>query len=258
MDGYIGDVMEALDQQGISDETFILFISDNGRPFPRDKTTLYDGGIKTPWIVRWPARLEENQQNHELVSSIDIAPTFLKLAGIPPAKFLEGTNFTPLLFDKNGTVRDEIFAEDHWHDFEDYTRAIRTKKFKYVKNFYTDLPNTPSADAFRSPTYQSMLQLKDDGKLTEDQMRCFEIPRPAEELYDIMNDPFELENLANLPEHYRTLEDMRQRLENMRIKTKDYVPEKRTPDDFDRDTGLPTEARIRPRPSKAEMTKILK
>ena len=258
MDQYIGDVIASLDQKGLSDNTFILFISDNGRPFPGDKTTLYDGGIKTPWIVKWPKKLKGNVQNHQLVSTIDIAPAFLTLAGIPPAKVFEGKDFTPLLFDNNAVLRDEIYAEDHWHDFEDYTRAIRTQKFKYIKNYYTDLPNTPSADAFRSPTYQSMLALREEGKLTPAQRRCFKIPRPAEELYDIIRDPFELENLAFHNEYAGTLKDMRQRLEQMRLKTNDFLPERRTPDDFDRITGLPTEARIRPRPSKAEMLKRLK
>jgi N-sulfoglucosamine sulfohydrolase len=255
MDGYIGQVIAELDTQGISKNTFILFISDNGRPFPRDKTTLYEGGIKTPWIVRWPEKLLGGLKNQELVSSIDIAPTFLKLAGIPIPEDFEGFDFSPLLHNKTASIRDEIYAEDHWHDYEDYTRAIRTQKFKYIKNYYTDLPNTPSADAFRSPTYQSMLKLNKENKLNNAQLRCFEIPRPQEELYDIVNDPFELENLASSSEFMTTLDVMRTRLETTRSNTNDYLPKKRTPDDFDRITGLPTEARIRPRPSKAEMIK---
>ena len=235
----------------------ILRNSDNGRPFPRDKTTLYDGGIKTPWIVRWPVKLEKNRQNHQLVSSIDIAPTLLALAGVPPALVFEGKDFSPLLFDANAAIRDEIYAEDHWHDFEDYTRAVRTKEFKYIKNYYTDLPNTPPADAFRSPTYQSMLALKENGKLTVAQLKCFEVPRPSEELYDIFNDPYELENLAHRKEYTITLNEMRRRLKQIRTKTNDFLPARRTPDDFDRVTGQPTEARKRPRPSKAEMMRDL-
>jgi len=254
MDAYVGSVVEELDKLEISDNTFILFISDNGRPFPRDKTTLYEGGIKTPWIVKWPAKLTGNTLNHQLVSSIDIAPTFLRLAGVAIPEPFEGLDFSPLLFNSNSSIRDDIYAEDHWHDFEDYTRAIRTNNFKYIKNYYPDLPNTPPADAFRSPTYQSMLSLKESEELNKAQLRCFEVPRPQEELYDVVRDPFELENLAHHPDHRITLEQMRSRLEEMRSLTKDFLPSKRTADDFDRITGLPTEARIRPRPSKAEMT----
>lgn len=253
MDAYIGQIVAELDRQGISDNTFILFISDNGRPFPRDKTTLYEGGIKTPWIVKWPTKVVKGVENHELISAIDIAPTFLALANIAPTKLFEGLNFTPMLYDLKASIRKEIYAEDHWHDFEDYTRAIRTKQFKYIKNYYPDLPNTPPADAFRGATYQSMLKMQKENKLSEDQLRCFEAPRAQEELYDILSDPYELDNLANNQSYNTTLQDMRAELEKMRAMTNDYLPEKRTPDDFDRITGLPTEARIRPRPSKAEM-----
>lgn len=253
MDAYIGELISELEKQGISNNTFILFISDNGRPFPGDKTTLYDGGIKTPWIVKWPDKIEKGSTNHQLVSSIDIAPTFMKLAGLEALEVFEGYDFSPLLFDNESSIRNEIYAEDHWHDFEDYTRAIRTNKYKYIRNFYPDLPNTPSADAFRSDTYKSMLDLKREHKLNKAQMRCFVLPRPEEELYDIVNDPFELVNLANNPAYQDLLQEMRGLLITMRTKTNDFVPEQRTPDEFDRTTGMPTSARIRPRPSKLEM-----
>lgn len=255
MDGYVGEVVREVERQGISKNTFILFISDNGRPFPRDKTTLYDGGIKTPWIVKWPASVKKGSKNDQLVSSIDIAPTFMKLAGLAPLEVFEGYDFAPLVLDSKASIRDEIYAEDHWHDFEDYTRAIRTTNYKYIKNFYPDLPNTPSADAFRSDTYKSMLNLKQQNKLNEAQLRCFIIPRPEEELYDLVNDPFELVNLATKAVEQQTLQEMRDKLIAMRIKTNDVIPEHRTADDFDRTTGLATAARIRPRPSKAEMMK---
>ena len=258
MDEYVGKVMAELDRQEIGDQTFILFISDNGRPFPRDKTTLYEGGIKTPWIAKWPDKINEGSINTNLVSAVDIAPTLLSLAGIVPPNDFEGLDFSPMIFHEHASIRTEIYAEDHWHDFEDYTRAIRTVRFKYIKNYYTDLPNTPPADAFRGKTYQSMLRLRQDNKLTEAQLKCFEVPRPKEELYDIINDPYELQNLVKNQEYQEILENMRIRLDEIRQQTNDYIPEKRTPDDFDRITGLPTQFRIRPRPSKAAMmTKML-
>jgi arylsulfatase A-like enzyme len=179
----------------------------------------------------------------------------LKLAGAEIPEVFEGYDFSPLLFDSLATIRDEVYAEDHWHDFEDYTRAIRTERYKYIKNFYPDLPNTPSADSFRSDTYQAMLELNQKNSLNEFQMACFITPRPEEELYDIKEDPYELFNLAGDPEHGETLKMMREKLIEIRTKTNDVLPEKRTPDEFDRNTGLPTPDRIRPRPSKAEMSK---
>lgn len=250
LDDYVGKVVAELEAQGVSENTMILFMADNGRAFPRDKTTLYDGGIKTPWIVKWPARVRSGMVNQNLVSSIDIAPTFMKAAGLEPLSEFEGLDFLPALSEKMTKIRDQVYSEDHFHDYEDYTRAIRTKKFKYVKNFYEDLPNTPSADIIRGRTWQSMLAEKEKGTLNEAQFKCFESPRPIEELFDVTNDPYELNNLAMNPEFSGILEDMRSRLLATRDETNDFLPAQRTPDDFFRETGLPTKYRLRPRPSK--------
>ncbi|WP_303319168.1 sulfatase [Flavivirga abyssicola] len=255
MDDYIGQVIAELETQGVSKNTIVLFISDNGRAFPRDKTTLYDGGIKTPWIVKWPGKIIPGSVNNNLVSSVDIAPTFMSLAGLKPLEAFVGKNFIPMLNEPKTVIRDEIYAEDHFHDFEDYTRAVRTKQYKYIKNFYPDLPNTPSADIIRDLTWQSMLIESKKGTLNEAQMSCFEIPRAEEELYDVVSDPYELNNLALNKDYTDVLNDMRSRMANIREETKDYLPPVRLNDDFFRDTGLPTKYRIRPRPSKADYLK---
>jgi arylsulfatase A-like enzyme len=253
LDAYVGNVMNELERQEIVHNTLVLFISDNGRAFPRDKTTLYDGGIKTPWIIRWPDAVQAGQVCNQLVSAVDIAPTFLRLAGLDVPGSFEGTDFSPLLLNPESPVREWIYAEDHWHDVEDYTRAVRTVEFKYIRNFYTDLPNTPPADALRSLTFQAMRKLRDAGSLTTAQMRCFEVPRPEEELYELQNDPFELNNLAGKPEADTLLTSLRKRMDEIRSETNDRLPAFRTPDEFDRETGEPNQYRIRPRPSKAEM-----
>ena len=134
--------MDELKAQKVDENTLVLFISDNGRPFPRDKTTLFDSGIRTPWLLRWPKEVKAGTVNGELVSSVDIAPTFLELAGIRPPKFLAGTSFLPLLENKNRTIRPYIYAEKNWHDLEDRSRAVRSKRYKYIRNFYNDLPLT--------------------------------------------------------------------------------------------------------------------
>jgi arylsulfatase A-like enzyme len=251
MDDYIGKVISELEAQGVTENTVVLFISDNGRAFPRDKTTLYEGGIKTPWIIKWPAKIKPGSVNDNLISSVDIAPTFIKMAGLEPLEDFEGVDFMPTLVDASYTIREDIYAEDHFHDFEDYTRAVRTSKYKYIKNYYPDLPNTPSADIIRDLTWKSMKEERDKGTLTKAQMRCFEIPRPEEELYDIEKDPYELNNLALNDDFDFVLNDMRLRLKRMRETTNDFLPTERMHDDFVRETGYPTQYRIRPRPSKA-------
>lgn len=255
LDRYVGKVLAKLKQQNVDENTLVLFISDNGRPFPRDKTTLYDGGIRTPWIARWPAKIEPGVTTDALVSAVDIASTFLEVAGGNVKSISsEGNSFADLLSSPTGDHRQFAFAEDHWHDYEDHARSVMTTQFKLIRNDYFDLPSTPSADAGRGLTWQKMLQLQSDGKLTAAQQSCFQAPRPQWELYDLQRDPGELSNRIDDPAYNSVRERLKTALAEWTTKTGDYVPSQRTPDEFDRTTGEPDHSvRVRPRPSKKEM-----
>ncbi|WP_283431056.1 sulfatase family protein [Neorhodopirellula lusitana] len=256
LDQYVGKVIAKLDEQGVAQNTVVLFISDNGRPFPRDKTTLYDGGIRTPWIVRWPAKITAGDTTDALVSSVDIAKTFLELAGEPSgAEFgsSEARSFAHVLSDPTATHRDFAFAEDHWHDYEDHARCIVNQQFKLIRNDYVDLAPTPSADAGRGLSWQNMLKLESAGELTPEQQTCFRAPRPQWELFDLQRDPGELANLIDDPAYASIVAGMKSRLESWTAQTGDYIPSERTPDEFDRVTGEPDHSvRVRPRRSKEE------
>jgi N-sulfoglucosamine sulfohydrolase len=256
MDSYIGNVMDELEAQGVAEETLIVFISDNGRPFPRDKTTLYDGGIKTPWIMYWPETIPAGSIYDHLVSAVDIAPTFLELAQVDIHQDMMGISLVSLINDQDTVIREMIYAEDHWHDFDDYTRAVRTKQFKYIRNFYPELPNTPPADALRSPTFAVMREMRDDGTLEPQQRVIFNIPRPEEELYDVVNDPYELNNLATNSDYQDELSELQKMMEEMRNMTQDSLPPVRTPDEFDRETGEKLPNQQTPRPPKSERYQI--
>ncbi len=253
LDSYVGLVIEELERQSVIENTIVLFISDNGRPFQRDKTTLLDGGIKTPWIVQWPAVVQPGSVSESLVSSVDIAPTFLHIAGIEPPSSFEGRGFEAILRDPAVEIREDIYAEDHWHNHDDFSRAVRTKEFKYIRNFFPELPNTPPADALTGAAFKATLELKERGELTADQMVIFNAPRPEEELYDVVSDPFELVNLAANPAYQNNLEAMQERMRLAREQSGDTDPVFRTPDEFDRVTGAPNEFRTRPRLSKDEI-----
>ncbi|MDF1823760.1 MAG: sulfatase [Verrucomicrobiales bacterium] len=254
LDRYVGLVMDELEAQGVADNTLILFISDNGRPFPRDKTTLYDSGIRTPWLVKWPAKVEAGTVCRKLVSTVDIARTFMRLGGIGnPGQTFEGVDFSPLFTKPDKPIRDYVYAEKNWHDFEDHVRAVRNERYKYIRNYYDDLPQTPSADGLRSPTYIELLRLREKSELTPAQKACFTAPRSAEELYDTKLDIYETNNLVDDERFAPLLRAMRAALRDWEKKTKDAAPELRTADEFDRVTGLPTDARVRPRLSKAKM-----
>ncbi len=254
LDTYVGLVMDELDRQGISENTIIIFMSDNGRPFPRDKTTLYEGGIKTPFLVKWPANVKAGTTTNRLVSSVDIAPTLLEIAGVPSHKGLEGISFLPILTDPQHRTREHVFAEDHWHDYEDHARSVQSENFKLISNTYNDLPATPSADAGRGLSWQAMLRLYEKDSLNAYQLACFKSPRPRYELYDLESDPDELNNLIDNDDYRQQKDELLSVLQQWQQETNDYVPSVRTPDEFDRVTGEPDHSvRVRPRRSKMEM-----
>ncbi|MGL4462350.1 MAG: sulfatase family protein, partial [Planctomycetia bacterium] len=248
MDAEIGRTLKLLEDQGAAKNTVVIFLSDNGRPFHRAKTTLYDSGIQTPLIVRWPGVVKPGSTTNALLSSIDLAPTLLELAGAPSAATFQGKSFAELLrsTDPAATAgRDAVFAEHNWHDFEDRQRAVRTARWKYIRSDYADLPLTPPADALRSPTGDAFRARRAADTLTTAQKTIYETPRPTEELYDAAADPDELRNLAGEQAYKVELDAMRGRLDDWLKATGDAPPAVRRPDEFDRTTGEPLKGRLR-------------
>src|SRR5690606_11850249 len=124
VDYFLGELIKELEDQQILETTYIIFMSDNGSPFPRNKVRLYDSGIKTPFIVSGPA--VQRGINKALISSIDIAATILELAGVERDKRIQGRSFKRLLeTDENESFRDFVFAEHNWHVFQAHERMVR-------------------------------------------------------------------------------------------------------------------------------------
>lgn len=258
LDGYVGRVLDELDRQQIADQTLVVFMTDNGRPFPRCKTTLYESGIRTPLLVRWPARIAAGQKSDALVSSIDLGATFLELAGVQPKASMQGQSFASVLADPSRKHRDFAFAEHNWHDYDAFERAVRSPRYKYIRNLDATLPLTPPADAVRSPTFVEMRRLRDAKQLPSEQSQCFAAPRPEEEFYDLQSDPHELNNLLGAHPSVQggllasEIERHRAALDAWRRETKD-LENVRAPDEFDRESGLALPNRQRPRPSKSKL-----
>ncbi len=236
LDRNIGLIMEELKTKGLADNTLVIFMSDNGQPFPRAKTRLYDSGIKTPFILHWPSKIGKSKTD-ALISSIDIAPTFLELAGLEPSDDYEGVSFVPVLEDPATEVREFIAAEHNWHDYQAHERAIRNNQYLYIRNSFPHLNASPPADAVSSITYQEMIKLHAENRLNEQLLDCFVQPRNAEELYDITVDPFQFHNLASEEAYQKVLVKMQNLMDKWIIETNDFVPENPTPDRFDRWTG---------------------
>jgi len=249
-DEYIGKVVDELTKQGVLDETFILVISDNGRPFPRCKTTVLEDGVKTPFIVRYPELCPAGSKTSKLVSTVDIAPTVLELAGLDPLKSFQGYSIASVL---KGTMSARLtaFSEHNWHDYQAFERSVVTPHYRYVRNWLPELPGTPPADAVRSPTYDEMKRLQSEKKLTVNQAFCFQAPRPSEELYDVINDPHCLRNLANSNSSSNALSQHRELLKKWMESTGDVFPgqDQVTPDGFDRVDGTRLKGVTAPHPS---------
>lgn len=184
---------------------------------------------------------------------MDIATSFLAIAGAEPLENSPGVDFRPILTNPDTKVRDRVYGQAHWHDHENFVRAVRDERFKYIRTFFNDLPLTPPADALNSITFSEIRRLERNGQLTEDQRSFYFQPRPEEELYDLQNDPHEQNNLVNDPRYQEELKRLQQELLDFMITYNDGVPRLRTPDEFHRITGASLPNQNMPRPPKKEM-----
>ena len=229
-DECVGTVRQALSDAGELDNTIIVVMSDNGMPFPRAKTTLYDSGLRTPLIVRWPGKLKPGTTEDRLVSLMDLGPTVLSLAGVKVPPHMQGQAF---LGEQQKAPREYVFAHrDRMDEAYDMMRAVRDKRFKYIKNFFPGRPYAQHiAYAEEMPTLMEMRRLykehmnalsPDYGKaLNPVQLLFFRPEKPPEELYDTESDPHEINNLAASPQHQATLKKMRTVLAQWQKDTKD-------------------------------------
>lgn len=238
MDGVIGSFVAELDRRNLRENTLVVFLSDNGAPFPRAKGSVYDSGIKTPLVFNWPGKIEAGGAHQRLASVIDLAPTFLALAGVSTPAHMEGRNLLEIMRDPNARGREHVFAERNWHDADEHIRAVRTVQYKLIHNAYLDLPHGTPSDLARSPSFQTLKAAFDAGTLTETQAMTFRAPRPAYELYDLSADPWETINLADDPNYREVFGELNAALEEWREATNDFGPEyRRRVDEIIRLTG---------------------
>lgn len=232
LDHYVGAVCETLEKQGVLDNTYVVFCADNGRPFPRCKTRLYDSGIKTPLLVYAPGRVAPGHAEG-LVSAIDFAPTFLELAGVDIPPSVQGVSIAAALSDPAAVVRDMLFAEHNWHVFQAHERMVRHDDWVYIRNAWPERQNLcmESNDTF--PAGQELWEAEALGKLEPRQRDIFLVPRPAEELYYLPDDPDQLHNAADNPANGEVLAKMRLMLDQWSEETGDTIPENPTGDRLD-------------------------
>jgi N-sulfoglucosamine sulfohydrolase len=225
MDYLVGDVLKAIDDHKLGDNTVVIFFGDHGWGLSRGKRWLYDSGLQVPFLVRWPGKIKPGSIRDDLVSFVDIAPTILSLTGVPIPERMQGQSF----LGEKAKERQYIFAaRDRMDETYDHIRAVRDKRFKYIRNFYPELPYAQHLLYMdQMPTMQVWRKWNEEGKLKDSQKLFFAATKPKEELYDCEKDPHEIHNLAELPEHQEKLKELRSALDKWIVDTKDLgdVPE---------------------------------
>jgi len=226
MDSYVGKILKRLDEEGLRENTVVIFIGDHGRCMVRGKQWLYDAGIRIPLIVRWPGTLKAGQVSDDLVSGIDISVTVLDIAGIRPPDYMQGW----LFLGPKAKKREYIFASrDRCDETKEIIRCVHDKRYSYIRNYMSYRPwmawNRYKDRSY--PTRNLLRQLHAEGKLTPAQARYMAPTKPPEELYDLQNDPYELNNLAKSPQHQDVLNRMRRTHKQwvLEIKDQGLIPE---------------------------------
>jgi arylsulfatase len=232
-DHYVGLVTAELKKQGVLDNTLIVVASDNGRPFPRCKSRLYDSGIKTPWVVHFPAMIKSAAVSKSLLSVIDLSATCLELAGVKIPECVQGLSFVPILKDPTATVREMVFSEHNWHVYKNHERMVRFGDFLYIKNNYPNQPNLCYESDTHYPAGKELWIAHAAGKTTWKQQQVFANPCPEEELFQVSEDSHQLTNLVANPEYAEALAQARSLLEMWTKQTGDTIPEQPTPNRHD-------------------------
>jgi N-sulfoglucosamine sulfohydrolase len=223
LDGGVGLLLDALRETGHADDTLVIYMSDNGRPFPGAKTTLYDEGIHLPLIVSSPGQTRRGVRSTAMVSWVDIAPTILDWARVPlpSAQPFAGRSILAILEQADASGWDRVFASHGFHEIHQYypMRALRTREYKYIVNLAASLEFPIAGDIASSPTWKAIVARPSVGLGTRS-LQAF-LHRPPEELYNLQKDPAEVTNLAGDPAHRAVLERMRAEMTKFRTETRD-------------------------------------
>ena len=208
LDTQIDRMLRTLEAAGEIDNTIVVITSDNGIALPRSKGTLYDMGTRMPFAVAWPAEVPAGRASDDFVILADLAPTFLEAAGVRIPGAMTGRSLMKVLqSDKSGLIdpsRDWVVTaiENHGHPYP--VRAIRTHRYQYIRNFKPER-NPTSSD-------ENLVRYKDHPEYSRF-YRLVHGKRPAEELYDMTNDPWQVDNLASDPCHEEAKRILAERLE---------------------------------------------
>jgi len=172
-----------------------------------------------------------------LMSSIDIAPTILEIAGLKVPEVIQGRSFVKLLNNPDEEFRNYVFAEHNWHDYEAHERMIRTNDHLYILNSRPQFPQLGPADAVGSPSFAELDSIRTVGSMSAEQSDIFKAPRSTVELYDCESDHDQFINVAGVPASAKVEKKMRRILDTWMKETGDNIPESITKDWYERTPG---------------------
>lgn len=210
VDRLCGDILRTLKEIGEYENTLIFFTTDHGLPFPMMKCKLYDDGTGVSFLMRYPGMKKKHAFSDALLSQVDVFPTICEILGLEKPDWLQGKSFLPVIEGEQSEIREEVFGEVNYHVAYEPQRSVRTKRYKYIvkgdndyrKSPPTHVDDSASKEAFREYGY-------------------FEKDVPVEELYDLMLDPQERNNLVADPNYGDILHEMRERLTAWQEETSD-------------------------------------
>jgi glucose/arabinose dehydrogenase/arylsulfatase A-like enzyme/cytochrome c5 len=231
----VGRVMAELRAQGVEENTVVIVMSDNGRPFPFAKQLLYDDGIKTPFIVHWPESIRSAGNRGQLISMVDLAPTLLAWAGLPIPTAMQGVSFAGMIGDADRRTRDYIYAERNWHGGNAHERLVRSLDWAYKENqfpLHGDCVGNPYSF---TRTFRELAAAHRAGLLSDSSAACFATVRDRAELLAVDASGLAgMDNHINEPRLRAVANKMSTALAHWRQQTGDlnyapYVPSPGTP-----------------------------
>ena len=227
MDNKVGLILKQLEEDNLLESTIVVFYTDHGGPLPREKRLLYDSGIKVPMIIRFPNQFRSGEIDDRLISFVDFAPTLLSMVNISIPEYHQGQPFEGNY--KSNKQRKYIYAAaDRFDEHYDMIRAVRDKRYKYLKNFKPEKPYyLPLKYREKMDSMQELIRMNQNGQLDDIQSQWFRDRKPVEELFDTYSDPFELFNLADDPKYSNKLNELRNRCADWmsEIDDKGTIPE---------------------------------
>ncbi len=236
LDQTVGKVLDVLRELQLDNNTIVVFCGDNGAALPHGKGSLYDPGSNVPFLVRWPGVIRPGSESRQLLSGEDLAPALLDAAGIAPHPGMSGVSFLPALRGEPHTPREYIFVERGSHGSNapvrpdipsssyDLSRAVRSDRWKFIYNCTPWVRYSP-VDSAGDKGWKQIVAARDNGILSPELTQTyFSAPRPVYELYDLENDPSELQNLSGRAEHVEIERRLRIALAEKMILDCDYLP----------------------------------